>query len=63
MMAKKTRDDIEAGQALLFQSTYPLKKWLDRLELVRRQRDLFPTVINRGTRSRMNSERGIKLVV
>ena len=35
-MVKKTRDDTEAGQALLFQSTYPLKKWLDRLQLIHR---------------------------
>ena len=34
--AKKIGNDTEAGQALLFQSTYPLKKWLDRLELIRR---------------------------
>ena len=33
--AKKTRNDPEAGQALLFQSTYPLKKRLDHLELIR----------------------------
>jgi len=32
--AKKTGNDTEAGQALLFQSTYPLKKWLDCLELI-----------------------------
>ena len=31
---KETRDDTEAGQALLFQSTYSLKKRLDRLELI-----------------------------
>ena len=55
--AKKTRDDSEAGQALLLQSAYPLKERLDRLELVRRQRVLFPPVVNRGTRSRMNGER------
>ena len=65
--AKKTRDDIEAGQALLFQSTYPLKNRLDRLELIRCQGILFASVINHGTRSRMNSKRrnqigGIKLV-
>ena len=55
--AKKTRNDTEAGQALLFQSTYPLKKWLDRLALIRRQGVLFPSVINQETRSRMNGKR------
>ena len=55
--AKKTRDDSKAGQALLFQSTYPLKKRLDRLELIHRQGILFPSVINHGTRTRMNSKR------
>ena len=53
--AKKTRDDSKAGQALLFQSTYPLKKQLDRLALICHHRVLFPSVINQGTRSRMNS--------
>ena len=57
MAAKKTRDDTEAGQALLFQSTYPLKKRLDRLELIRHQGVLFPSVINQGTISRMNGKR------
>ena len=55
--AKKTRNNLEAGQALLFQSTNPLKKWLDRLELSRRHMILFPSVINQGTRSRMNGKR------
>ena len=55
--AKKTRDDTEAGQALLLQSTYPLKKRLDRLALIRRQGVLFPSVINQGTRSRINGKR------
>ena len=54
---KKTRDDTKAGQALLFQSTYPIKKWLDRLNLSRRHRVLIPSVINQGTRSRVNSKR------
>ena len=55
--AKKTRDDSEAGQALLLQSAYPLKERLDRLELVRRQGVLFPSIVNRGTRPRRNGER------
>ena len=56
-MAKKTRDDSEASQALLLQSAYPLKERLDRLELVRRQGVLLPPVVNQGTRSRVNSKR------
>ena len=56
-MAKKTQDNSKAGQALLLQSAYLLKERLDRLELIRRQRVLFPPVVNRGTRSRMNDER------
>ena len=57
MTAKKTRDDTKAGQALLFQSTYPFKKWLDRLNLSRRHRVLIPSVINQGSRSRVNNKR------
>jgi hypothetical protein len=34
LAAQKAGDDPKAGQALLLQSAYPLKKWLDRLELV-----------------------------
>ena len=64
---KKARDNTEASQALLFQSTYPINKWLDRLNLSRRHRVLIPSVINQGTRSRVNSKRrnqigGVKLV-
>ena len=36
-MAQKASNDPEVGQTLLLQSTYPLKKRLDRLELVDRQ--------------------------
>jgi len=55
--SKKTRNDTEAGQDLLFQSTYPLKKRLDHLELIHHQGILFPSVINHGTRTRMNRKR------
>jgi hypothetical protein len=55
-VAQKVGDDPEAGQALLLHSTYPLKKWLDHLELIVRQEVLFPVVIDRGTRVRMNSK-------
>jgi hypothetical protein len=66
-VAQKAGDDPQAGQALLFQSTYPLKKRLDRLELVNRQEVLFLAFIDRGTRAKMNSKgrnhiSGIKLV-
>ena len=57
MAAKKTRDDTKASQALLLQSTYPLKKRLDCLELSHHHRILFPSAINQGTRSRMNEKR------
>jgi hypothetical protein len=40
----------------MLQRTYPLKKWLDHLELVTRQEVLFPVVIDRETRARMNSK-------
>jgi hypothetical protein len=56
LTAQKADDDPETGQALLLQSTYPLKKWLDRLELVVHQGVLFSAVIDHGTRARMNSE-------
>jgi len=56
-VVKKTRNNPEAGQSLLFQSTNPLKKRLDRLDLSRRHMILFPPVINHGTRSRMNRKR------
>ena len=56
-MTKKARDNTEAGQALLFQSTYSIKKQLDCLNLSRRHRVLIPSVINQGTRSRVNSKR------
>jgi hypothetical protein len=53
---QKDGDDPEANQASLLQSTYPLKKRLDRLELIVHQGVLFPAVINHGTRAKMNSE-------
>ena len=67
MATKKTGDNAKVGQALLLQSTYPLKKRLDSLQLIDHQGILFPLVINHGTRTRMNSKRrnqigGIKLV-
>ena len=52
--AKKARDDTEAGQALLFQSTYRIKKWLDRLNLSCRHRVLIPSVINQPLKEREN---------
>ena len=36
MATKKAQDNTKVGQTLLFQSTYPIKKWLDRLNLSRR---------------------------
>jgi hypothetical protein len=55
-VTQKAGDDPEAGQALLLQNTYPLKKQLDRLELIVHQEVHFPAVIDHGTRARMNSE-------
>jgi hypothetical protein len=49
-------DDHKTGQTLLLQSLDPLKKWLDCLEFIARQGILLPTVINRGTKSRMSSK-------
>jgi hypothetical protein len=38
---KKAQDNTKAGQALLFQSTYPIEKWLDRLNLSHHHRVLI----------------------
>jgi hypothetical protein len=51
---QKAGDYLEAGQALLFQSMYPLEKQPDHLEFVACQEVLFPAVIDHGTRARMN---------
>ena len=56
-MMKKAQDNTKAGQALLFQGTYPIKKWLDRLNLSRRHRVLIPSVINQETKSKVNSKK------
>jgi len=55
--AKKTRNNTKAGQTLLFQSTYPLNKRLDCLVLILHQEFLFPSIVNRGTRRRMDGKR------
>ena len=56
-MTKKAQDNTETGQALLFQNTDPIKEWLDCLNLSSRHRVLIPSVINQGTRSRVNNKR------
>jgi hypothetical protein len=50
-------DDPKTGQTLLLQSPDSLKKRLDGLELIACQRVLLPTIIDRGTRTGMNSKR------
>jgi hypothetical protein len=50
------RDDPKTGQTLLLQSLNSLKKRLDGLELIICQRVLLPTIIDRGTRTGMNSK-------
>jgi hypothetical protein len=48
-------NDPKIGQTLLLQSLDSLKKWLDGLELNACQGVSLPTIINRGSRTRMNS--------
>jgi hypothetical protein len=50
-------DDPKTGQTLLLQSLDSLKKRLDGLELIACQRVLLPMIIDRGTRTGMNSKR------
>jgi hypothetical protein len=49
-------DDSEASQALLLQNPDSLKQWLDLLELFAHHKVLFSTIIDRGTRIRVNSK-------
>jgi hypothetical protein len=50
-------DDPKTSQTLLLQSLDSLKKRLDGLKLITCQRVLLPTIIDRGTRTEMNSKR------
>jgi hypothetical protein len=50
-------NDPKIGQTLLLQSLDSLKNWLDGLELNACQGVALPTIINRGSRTRMNSKR------
>jgi hypothetical protein len=50
------RDDPKTGQTLLLQSLDFLKKRLDGLEFIVCQRVLLPTIIDRGTRTGINSK-------
>jgi hypothetical protein len=49
-------NDPKTGQTLLLQSPDSLKQWLDGLELIACQGILLPTIINRETRTGMNSK-------
>jgi hypothetical protein len=49
-------NDPKTSQILLLQSLDSLKKRLDGLELIACQRVLLPTIIDRGTRTRINSK-------
>jgi hypothetical protein len=51
-----TSDDSEASQALLLQNPDSLKQWPDLLKLFAQQRVLLPTIIDQGTRMRVNSK-------
>jgi hypothetical protein len=49
-------NDPKTSQTLLLQSLDSLKKWLHGLELIACQGVLLPMIINRGTRTGMNSK-------
>jgi hypothetical protein len=49
-------NDPKTSQTLLLQSLDSLKKWLDGLEFIACQGVLLPTIINRGTKTRINSK-------
>jgi hypothetical protein len=51
-----TGDDSKASQALLLQNLDSLKQWPDLLKLFAQQRVLLPTIIDQGTRIRVNSK-------
>jgi hypothetical protein len=60
-------NDPKTGQTLLLQSLNSLKKWLDGLKRIACQGVLLPTIINQGTRTKINSKgrnhvRNIKLL-
>jgi hypothetical protein len=60
-------NDPKTCQTLLLQSPDSLKKWLDGLKLIACQGVLLPMIINRGTKTGMNSKgrnhvRSIKLL-
>jgi hypothetical protein len=56
-VVQEASDNPKAGQALLPQAPYPIKKRLERLKLVARQKVLFPAIIDHGTRVGVSRER------